>query len=446
VFMRDKLGLFVFLSAFVIRMLLFIFVCGSPGHSFMFTDSFDYDNVAVNLLEHRQFFQSGGPENFEPYTFRTPVYPFYLAILYALGGRNVYVPIIFQIIIGSLTCLLVYQLGKELTGKIGGLVAGFIMVFEPISILYSNLVLTETLFVFIFTLSIFYFLRFIYREQRKWLFLSGCFLGLSALTRPVALYFFIPMFIVSLIIFKGNTIKRILNFGVLLSAFLLFITPWFIRNYLVLDVFPYFSSVYDYNLFYRTAISLECSVCNIDFESAKEKLEREYEKYLEDKEKSMNLVEELKSRRRFATQKISQHPMKYINLHLKNFLVTYGSTGIGKYSQLLGIHTQIMDFGMDVKTLWSRIKEIFMTRTKIQVVFMIMSLLFSGFIYLSACVGVFKFIKANKDFPVLILFLFIIIYFAIFIVPGERDVRFRLPVMPYIAILASKGLFKRRQS
>jgi len=288
--------------------------------------------------------------------------------------------------------------------------------------------------------------KFIHEERKKWLFLSGCFLGLSALTRPVVLSFFIPMFIVSLIIFKGNTIKRILNFGVLLSAFLLFITPWFIRNYLVLDVFPYFSSVYDYNLFYRTAISLECNVCNIDFESAKEKLEREYEKYLEDKEKSMNLVEELKSRRRFATQKISQHPMKYINLHLKNFLVTYGSTGIGKYSQLLGIHTQIMDFGMDVKTLWSRIKEIFMTRTKIQVVFMIMSLLFSGFIYLSACVGVFKFIKANKDFPVLILFLFIIIYFAIFIVPGERDVRFRLPVMPYIAILASKGLFKRRQS
>ena len=107
-----------------------------------------YYNLAVNLLEYNIFSNPIGPP-FVPNTFRTPIYPLFLAFWYALFGYKLYVPIICQIFISSLTCIITYKLGKMLLIEKAAFCAGLLTAFEYSGVVFSNILITDTLFSFL---------------------------------------------------------------------------------------------------------------------------------------------------------------------------------------------------------------------------------------------------------------------------------------------------------
>ncbi|MDI6840901.1 MAG: hypothetical protein QMD71_08675 [bacterium] len=89
-----KLLLLAF-GAIIPRLLLFSIVAPHPERIFITnTDAFQYDRIATNILEHSSFSLSSTLP-YEPTSFRTPIYPLFLATIYRLCGERVLVAIIF---------------------------------------------------------------------------------------------------------------------------------------------------------------------------------------------------------------------------------------------------------------------------------------------------------------------------------------------------------------
>ena len=73
-----------------------------------------------------------------PTAHRTPIYPLFLSGVYFIFGHSYLAVRIMQAIIGALTCLLIYWLGKEIFDEGVGRVVSLIVVFYLVPISYTG--------------------------------------------------------------------------------------------------------------------------------------------------------------------------------------------------------------------------------------------------------------------------------------------------------------------
>jgi hypothetical protein len=192
---RELLKLFyVFALAFTVRALFAAYFFWQGG------DSPDYLNLAESI-RHGAFELNGTPTAFRP-----PLYPLFLA----------FTPdaIIFQCVLGSLTCAILYKMSKW---------GSVLYIFAPFTLYYTSAIMNETLFTFLIVLAI-------YVWGKEKLVFAGIVFGLAALTRPIVF----PMLGLGLIIclspaFRGHW-KAL---AALLGVAVLVCLPWIIRNTLV---------------------------------------------------------------------------------------------------------------------------------------------------------------------------------------------------------------------
>jgi len=112
-------GALVFVLALSARGLYVYDSSNNPTFKSPVIDSLTYDQMARRAAEtktlDREFF------------WQQFFYPFYLTIVYILSNGSVLAAKIFQIILGSVTCVLTYRLGEKLFGRVRGFVAGCIL-------------------------------------------------------------------------------------------------------------------------------------------------------------------------------------------------------------------------------------------------------------------------------------------------------------------------------
>ena len=108
---------------------------------------------------------------------------------------------------------------------------GVLMALEPFSILFSIFFYSETIFMFLFSLSVLHLFQFLKEERIIPLILSSSLLGLSMLTKPTAQY--VPIIFVGFIVWHYRTKLSqalIYSAGYALIC-LLVVSPWLYRNY-----------------------------------------------------------------------------------------------------------------------------------------------------------------------------------------------------------------------
>ena len=170
-----------------------------------------------------------------------PLYPLFLALCFFIGGFNTLAYFIPQIILGSLTCLLIYLLAGEIFNKTVALFAGFAVAFYPDLIFWAGFARTETLFIFLIVSG---FLLLIKGNSRRNLFLiymSAIIFGLACLTRITFTPFLPVLFLWQVCFFSKN---RKESFRVaLLMALIVFVVllPWGVRNYILFGEFTVLS-------------------------------------------------------------------------------------------------------------------------------------------------------------------------------------------------------------
>ena len=118
-------------------------------------DSVSYDDLASRFSQGKGYTRSTASD--EPDSRRLPGYPFFLAAIYFTFGHSLFAVRLIQVILDALTCVIVYKLSKEVLDDAGqALWSALLAVTYLPFILFANFILSETLYVAIVTIAIFF--------------------------------------------------------------------------------------------------------------------------------------------------------------------------------------------------------------------------------------------------------------------------------------------------
>ena len=439
---KKRLQLFlalIIVIAFLTRFLILVSIEKDPGKFYTF-DSDDYMIPANNLKTHGVFSGEMQPP-FTPYTYRTPIYPLFLAINLSIFGANLSQTILMQVILGSLTVLFTFLLTKRLMFSDGAaLIAASIVAIDPVSILLSNQLLTETLFTFELVTGILLFSMFWQKEQAWMLIASAVMISLAVLTRPIAQYLPIALFFLFAFSLRKKVFRTVIFNGlifILISG--LIMGFWAYRNYRASDIFT-LSTISDENLLFYKARAVLAEAENISQDGALIKLEAEIRETTIQKNLSLSEINSLERSR--AVQIFFQYPLQTTALMIKGAIILLIDPGFtimcsvldpsNTSHECISGQASMLDSGIINKTV-----NVFQEMNMVQKILLTLSLLLLGLMYIGILIGVTNLVR-NRNWFTITLLIGLIAYF-ILLSAGVSNYRFRAPIIPFLAILAGIG-------
>jgi hypothetical protein len=143
-----------------------------------------------------------------------PLYYVSVKIFSSFFGYSVFGIRLYSAIFGVLGIWVVYLLTKNLFGKKAALWASAVMAISPFAIQYSQEARMYAMFGFLFTLASHFFIRGLQTEEKKYYYLWGLFLGLSALTHYMGIITAPIFFLVSFgwRVFEDRKVKEKYSF------------------------------------------------------------------------------------------------------------------------------------------------------------------------------------------------------------------------------------------
>lgn len=432
--LKKKPLLFILLSAFAIRIIYFLaIIIRNPAGIYVY-DSNGYWNIAYNLRQYGVFSQSADIP-LEPDYYRTPIYPIFIFLSELLGPEGFSI-IFFQIILSVLTCYFTYRIAKEITNSIFiSCIAAIIVAIDIPSIVMSNLVLTETLFTFFLITCIYSFIRYLKTDKLLTLIITSILCGATILCRPIG--FFLPLFLAFFIIyhFRKKITSGLFKTSILFSFVLIIVSPWLIRNKITFH--HYFLSVireHDMQNYQAAAIYAEVNNRSLaesqsilrwktfkEFKGDAHKQPYEYAKYIEGEALKIAFKNPLLLIKHQAIQFVHfflKPCRSYIDLQLGNW---------GKGFNMIPKNISIVDY-------------LFKHTSKLTISLVFFQIGVLLILYISLIFGILYF-KTNKQVLPLLLIGLLIFCFANLTLPEVTESRFRVPVVPYIAILSASGIY-----
>lgn len=246
-------------------------------------DTASYMVPASQLVTHDRFFSNGSkqsrvwnsPRTPGPEIVRTPGYPLLLTVGLALG-RPAIVTVVLQIILSCFTVYLVYlTAGLLFDSERAALIAALLYAIEPLSILFSSLLSTETLFTAVFMIAVYYLVKYMKRESLMDLAAAGAFLAASVYVRPVD--YFLPLLIVTalmswaLIKSEKNKLRLAAHMSVFLAVCVGVTGAWQLRNQRVMD-YSGFSSVFSEDMYCCLGASVLAAKQNVSYRQMQNRL------------------------------------------------------------------------------------------------------------------------------------------------------------------------------
>jgi 4-amino-4-deoxy-L-arabinose transferase-like glycosyltransferase len=220
----NKPLLIIVIGASLVRLALWM---GFQGLATLHDDEREYNAIAKNLVKHHEFAVTTGSLT----SIRPPLYPAFLAGVYSIAGIENFQAVRFlQAVLSLLTLAILYRLGAEVYSQgVGNWLAG-LYAFYPSLLGYNNLILTETLFTFLFVLTCYCLIHALQVGLLRWLMAGALAMGLTALTRSV-LWLFPPVFgLFLLFAWKGPFFHRLMAIVSFTVIFGIVLAPWAIRN------------------------------------------------------------------------------------------------------------------------------------------------------------------------------------------------------------------------
>ena len=182
------------------------------------TDSAVYASVAEQLYENQSFALPGAAS---PYDWSPGAPLFYAGIYYATGGVHPSAVRLVVALLGALTIVLVYLIGRRLGGPLAGLIGAFLFSIYPVTIFFTGKLMSEPLATLTLAGAVLssFWAGDPGRRKLAWA-VPGVLLGLTAFARPEYLAFVVVFGLFALI--RG----RLLGAAILVVAFALPIVPW----------------------------------------------------------------------------------------------------------------------------------------------------------------------------------------------------------------------------
>lgn len=198
----------------------------------------------ANEIVHSSFWGTGA-------YFRAPLYPYFLALLSWITGGSVLASKMLQVIVCAGTAWFVYSLAEKLFNRRVGIVAGTVYALYGTLVMYETMFLIPAIFLFFCVWALYRLVA--YRQDSRWKtwLLTGIILGLATISRPNILIV-LPFLMLWLYFQTDNDrsyLKRARRPALMLAGVLICIAPVTIRNLAVTGDFIAMSSQGGINLY-----------------------------------------------------------------------------------------------------------------------------------------------------------------------------------------------------
>lgn len=210
-----------------------------------------YVTLAQSILKHKEFALIPGIPTMES----TPIFPLWIASLFAVFGSTPYVILVCNVVLSTATGFLIYLLGTHIFSYRIGLIAAALWSFYPYSIYYCAWTYRETFLVCLAAIML-WLLDSLFRRRTLFVAAASGFCGaLLALTNPSSLIF---VTLTALLLFvKGWSSGIFKLLSVYYLCFGLCYAPWVIRNNLVFGR-PVLTNLHGgMNLYYGVMLSAD---------------------------------------------------------------------------------------------------------------------------------------------------------------------------------------------
>jgi len=134
------------LLALVVRVGYLAELNGSPFLSVLLGDSRQYDAWAQQIAGG----QWVGTEIF----YQTPLYPYWLAVIFSIAGHNLGLVRLIQAILGAASCLLLGLAGRRFFSDRVGVIAALLLAVYPPAFFFDGLIQKSSLDIFLVTLAL----------------------------------------------------------------------------------------------------------------------------------------------------------------------------------------------------------------------------------------------------------------------------------------------------
>ncbi len=226
-----KAPLIIFGLALSLRLLFLILMLADVGASHLvdqFKDPVKYFTAADYLFgraetgQYELFLVGAG-------------YPFFIGICNTIFG-HIYWPILLtQIILSSYSCVIIYKTAQLITrNPVIAMIAGILAAVSLTSISLANALLSETVFFFLFTFSLYLFFKGLIESRWRPIISAGICGGAAVLVRSVAMFYPVLFIVFALLFFAaGLSVKRksVLVKAAIVALIMLFVPAlWGLKN------------------------------------------------------------------------------------------------------------------------------------------------------------------------------------------------------------------------
>lgn len=413
--------------------------------SFYTPDTDSYVSPTRELIAHHRFFSGGLPE-----ILRTPGYPL-LLIPGLLLDRLELVTISLQIMLSCLTMYMVYRTAQLLfeCDKVA-IVAAALYAIEPVSILYTSKLVTDTLFAALGMVWLYFLLKYLEEYRLRDLLISGMVLAASVYVRPIG--YFLPLMVAAglsawaLVNGLKNKQRLVVHIVLFIMVSMCPILIWQERNRMETG-YPGFSGISAEDLYFYWAASVLADRQHVPYFEMQHRLgfldEGVYFEH-HPEQKTWPLGQRLSYMNREGKQILLSDPWTFARMHLKGTVRVIFDPGATEFLKLLELYPKQGGAGLLVQLMDSGpLRTIGAAMTQRPLLFWSNVLLIPlELVYLlCACVVLFS-RRLMREPAVVAAVLTIAYYVGISGGPAPGSFcRFRLPAMPIICVLAGYGMY-----
>ncbi len=284
--------------------------------AYMRPDSTDYLRLADSILRGAFEGATGAPD-----TLRTPGYPALLALLQLVSGDPRWAALV-NIMLDAGTAALIASTAAILAPGPWSWTAGLLYAFEPVVAAHATLILSEAPFNLLMTLALHCLVRAGTAARRNWSMLAGFALACAALTRPIAVYLWMPLGLVLASRWGPRGTKSLLLFVLAATV------PtglWCARNAALHGSFS-FTSISGVNFLFYEAAAVKSVAEAIPVAQAADELARDFKR--EHPDPILNPFEESRLRRAAARGYLLAHPTAAMRAHAASAVKLLAGPGI----------------------------------------------------------------------------------------------------------------------
>ncbi len=442
---KHQIFLWILTISLAVKLMLWLFILLTDSTSFLDKDSKGYQNIAMALLKTGMYAPS--PERSqEPETNRTPGYPIFLAVLYGTILVDPSIAILAQIVISTVSVALVYWIALSLWGEKTALLAALLFLLDMGFLAFSLKLLTETLFSFLLLCLLAMLIPALQPTQSgKFAFLTGLFLALATMVRPVGYYLIVPLligfFLVGLRNHQGWRSLRAPAY--FLFPFLLIVGGWQTRNYL-LTGYGTFSRIQG-DLFLKKSAEIIAARDKITFEDAYKRIDDEQKKrFGSPDEKSLEKIDHFRIKE--GPLYLLKYPSYYLKREARRSVRVFVPAGYKMIYLFGGLKRKPLgDLGRPSA---KKFVDQRVVRHSVLFLFKIFMLLHLFLLYAGALIALWLGWKKRPVRAIHIFYAVIFLYFLVISLAIGFRSRFLLPAMPLLHIYTSRiiMLLKDRKS